>query len=139
MEGDKRTAVPGEPSKFDGPDACSANASHAMDADGVDRGTQSELWVPANQVPSTEDSSPITRCDAIKERRSGGVRAPAKRCAASLLRCEGVEDKKPNERLGELDAEDADACQELEDEAPARTDSQTIEGMHSSVSSGCPN
>ena len=145
VEGDKWTAVPGEPSKSDSPeaDACSANASHAMDAESVGREAQSELWAPASQVPSIGDAGLPTgcdqRCDAMKKHRPGKESTPAKSCAVSLLLHGGAEPKKRHERLGEPGAENADVSCELEDDAPARTDSQTIEGAHSSVSSGCPN
>ena len=99
----------------------------------------SKLWAPANQVPNTDDFSLVSGCDAIKEHRSGKGSLPVERCAVSLLRYGGAEGKERSERLGELGAEDTDVCCELEDEAQARTDSQTIEGAHPGVSSGCPN
>ena len=75
----------------------------------------------------------------MKEHRPGRESTPAKSCAVSLLRYGGAGPKQRKEGLEELGAEDTDVCYELEDEAPVRTDSQTIEGAHSSVSSGCPN
>ena len=110
-----------------------------MDAESVGREAQSEPWAPANQVPDTDDFSLVSGCDAIKEHGSGEEGPPVERCAVSLLRYGGAEGKKRNERLGELGPEDTDVCYELPDEAPAKTDSQTIEGAHPSVSSGCPN
>ena len=75
----------------------------------------------------------------MEEHRPGKESTPAKSCAVSLLLYGGSEPKKRDERLGGSGPEDANISCELEDEAPARTDSQTIEGAHSSVSSGRPN
>ena len=155
--GDERTAVPRESLKSDGPntDACGANASNATDAESMDsscyiidaesmgQGVLSELWAPASQVPEIGDSSLATRCDqrcdAMRDHRPGRESTPAKSCGVSLLLYGGAEPKKRDERLEELGAEATNVCYELEDDAPARTESQTIEGAHSSVSSGCPN
>ena len=75
----------------------------------------------------------------MKDHRPGRENIPVKSCAVSLLLYGRAEPKKRDEGLEEPGAKDADVCYELEDEAPAKTDSQTIEGACSSVSSGCPN
>ena len=71
--------------------------------------------------------------------RPGMESTPVKSCAVSLLLYGEAEPKRWDEGLEEPGAEDTDVCHEMEDDAPARTESQTIEGAHSSVSSGCPN
>ena len=65
--------------------------------------------------------------------RAGECPEPMKR------RRRGEKPKKRDERPGEFGSEDADVCCELKYEVPARTESQTIDGVHPGVLSGCPN